>query len=306
MDSYEVFVTVVESGNFAAAAKRLGVTSSAVSKQISRLEKRLGVQLLTRSTRSLSMTESGTMCYERSREVLDQLNDMESRLNGFQDQPTGVLKVTCSPAFADKCLIGLLADFRKEYPDISLEIKSSGKVEDIVREGIEIAIREGDLNDSNLIARKLASYRTVICASPEYLRGRQVQTIEDILAEQLILIDKTKVIKGLEGFLGVNAATPKNVILRLSHMSAIRNALLSGLGISIVPEYVVADDLAQGHLVELEFDNQLPRRDMHAVFSANRPVPAKTRAFIDFLVENLGRLSTQNFSQHSSGELVCS
>ena len=288
MNSYEVFVTVVESGNFSLAAKSLGVTTSAISKKISRLENRIGVRLLARTTRSLSMTKSGEFCYERYREVLSQITEMEDCLGSFQKHPAGVLKVTCTPAFADGCLIGLLSDFRAEYPDITLDVRSSEKFEDIVGEGIDIAIREGDLLDISLTAQKLSTYRLVTCASPEYLRGKELQTMDDVLKEQLILIDRSKVIKGLFSMFPVFT---ESVILRLSYMSAIRNALLSGLGISFVPEYLVADDIAKGHLIELGIDNKIPHRDIHAVFSANRPVPAKTKAFVTFLADNLDRFA---------------
>lgn len=286
MDGYEVFVTVVDCGNFAAAAKRLGVTSSAVSKQISRLETQLGVQLLSRSTRSLALTEPGALCFEHACRIIQQRRDMEVQISNFQQNPTGVLKITGTPAFGEEYIIGIIAKFQKAYPNIQVELELTPENEDIVQRGIDIAIREGNLSDSNLLARRLTSYQLIACASPEYLENADPITRDkDVLDHQIVLLADKDITRWMGRQLGVQDGDFKHVILRLNQISSIRHALLEGMGISFIPEYLVRKDIQEGRLVEVPLKHKLPSRDVHAVYSSTQGAPRKVRVFIDYLID---------------------
>lgn len=290
MDIYEVFVTVAECGSFSSAAKRLGFTSSAVSKQIGRLEKKLGVQLFARTTRSLALTESGNYCFEKAKDMIQKRREIESEITKFQHTPTGVLKITSSPAFGERQLIDIIAGFQKKYPEIIIDLSLTGVTEDIVKKGYDIAIREGQLKDSNLIARRLTGYRTVMCASPEFCDTNNVRNTETALNNDLVLLNDQDIVRSFIRMMGLQDRDFRHAVLKLNNLSAIRSAVLAGVGTSFLPDFMVMEDIRCGRLVELEPDVAFPTRDVYAVYSSNPGVhgkkgaPGKVRSFIDYTV----------------------
>ena len=165
-----LFVLAIKQGGFSAAARSLHISPSAVSKMITRLEARLGIRLINRTTRTLSLTEAGHSFYQRCNEILQELDDAESELTIFGQNPTGKLKVNCSPGFGKHQLLPLLPRFYEQYPDLKLELQLTGQAVDLVSEGVDLAIRLGQLTDTSLVARKLGESPRILCASPDYLK----------------------------------------------------------------------------------------------------------------------------------------
>lgn len=304
MDGYEVFVAVIESGNFSSAAKKLGVTSSAVSKQISRLEKQLGVQLLTRSTRALALTEPGTLCYTKYQEILKQRREMELEISNLQSNPEGILKLTASRTFGQQYLLPHLARFQKAYPEIKIEMNLSGEKIDIIQGGFDLAIREGQLDDSNLNARKLSSFGVVACATPAFLDANPMACLDEILNAKMIQFNnehaEAKCGQMFNDNNGFQIAAFKNVVLSLNELSAIRSSVLAGIGFAFLPDYLVEQDLADGRLLSISTPFEFPATEVHALYSSNRGASGKVRAFIDFMVE---QLASQNLKTNKAEKL---
>ncbi len=291
MDNYEVFVTVAECGSFSSAAKRLGFTSSAVSKQIGRLEKKLGVQLFARTTRSLALTESGEYCFDKANAMIQQRREIESEITKFQHTPTGTLKITSTPAFGERQLIEIISGFQKKYPDIIIDLSLSGVTEDIVKRGFDIAIREGSLKDSSLLARRLTGYRTVMCAAPSFCKEKDVKDLDTALKSGLVLLNDANVIRAFSRSVDLQDRKLDGVVLKLNNLSAIRNAVLAGVGSSFLPDFMVMDDIQCGRLVEVPSGIDFPLRDVYAVYSSNQGASGKVRAFIDYCVSHFQRQS---------------
>jgi DNA-binding transcriptional LysR family regulator len=163
------FVSVVEHGGFTSAAKALNVSTSFVSRQVTQLEKRLDIRLLQRTTRTVRLTEMGKVYYERSREILDQLEALDSEMADLQEKPKGLVRITAAGEYAERYVAPAVARFVTKYPDVSVELEANMQVVDIVEEGFDIAIRASALSDSSLVARKIEQRRIMVCASPEYL-----------------------------------------------------------------------------------------------------------------------------------------
>ncbi len=187
-DGLREFVAVVEQGGFTAAARQLNVSTSFVSRQVTRLEDRLDVRLLQRTTRKVHLTEMGQVYYERSREILDQFESLESEMADLQEKPKGLVRITAAGEYAEHYVAPLVAEFVAKYPEVSVDLESSMQMVDIVDEGFDIAIRMSSLSDSSLIARKVEQRRIMVCASPDYLKEHgQPKTPEDLRTHNCLL-----------------------------------------------------------------------------------------------------------------------
>ncbi|OWJ63579.1 LysR family transcriptional regulator [Inquilinus limosus] len=285
----EVFVRVVEEGSFSAAARRLGLTPSAVAKLIGRLEERLGVRLLARSTRSLRPTPEGDLFYEQASRILADIAEAEAGVSGAA-APRGRLRISASIPFGTHCVVPLLPEFRARFPAVTLDVSLTDEVVDILAERTDVAIRHGPLRDSSLQARKLGVSRRVLIAAPSYLERRGVpRTPADLADHDCLTFNYRRsftdwVLAGPDGPRPMQVTGP----LVVNNGETLRQAVLAGMGIGRTALYHVRSDLDAGRLVELlpEYD---PREmeEIHALFLGRGTMPARVRAFIDFLVERL-------------------
>lgn len=284
-----VFAEVVEAKSFTGAARRLGMSKAAVSKQISRLEERLGARLLNRTTRKLSLTEVGAAFYERCARIVAEAEEAELAVTRLHETPRGTLRVDVPVDFGIQYLTPLLPAFMLANPELKVDISFNDRFVDLVDEGFDLAIRIGQLPDSSLIARKLAETRAVICAAPEYWDryGRPLHPSElehhNCFAYSYLATGSEWRLAGREGEISVRVSGT----LRANNGNALRQAAAAGLGVVATPVFMACDDLRAGRLEPVLRDYEAQRRGIYAVYPHNRHLSAKVRAFVDYLAEAL-------------------
>ncbi|WP_261905370.1 LysR family transcriptional regulator [Vibrio fortis] len=286
-----IFVAVVESGSFSAAAERLSMTKSAVSKRISSLEDNLGTRLFHRSTRKLTLTEAGEQFSDYARNSLFIAQQGINATTLHQGKPKGTLKINAPMTFSRLHLVPLLKEFLDLYPDIKVILNMDDKIVDMIEGGYDVGIRIGELKDSSLIAKKLAKCDSVVCASPEYLTEYGIpKTPSDLRDHNCIYYSLFQA--GVEWtFFRDNEKSkvePKGNFV-VNNSDAIGEMLLQGLGICQMPTFIVRKYLDSGQLIEVLDEYNLPQHNIYAVYPERRHVPEKVRVFLDF-VEN--RLSS--------------
>jgi DNA-binding transcriptional LysR family regulator len=285
-----VFVTVIETGGFSPAAKRLGISKSAVSKRVTQLEEQLGVKLIHRTTRKLSLTEAGEHFFQHARIAHEAAKDAQDAVTQLQGEPQGRLRINTPMSFGRLHIAPLIPEFLKRYPKITIEMVMDDKVADLIGGGFDIAIRAGDLPDSTLIARKLAPLRNVLCASPEYLELRGTPGDLNELTDHNCLIFTYS--KDVKEWVFVKDGQTQTVEVtgnyQVNNSEALREAILQGVGIGRLPTFAAGPDIKEGKLIPLFEQYQMPDKTIYAVFPERQYMPAKVRAFIDFAVEYLG------------------
>ncbi|CAI0911943.1 LysR family transcriptional regulator [Serratia grimesii] len=285
-----IFVAVVECESFSAAARRLGITKSAVSKRIAQLESSLGVQLLQRTTRSLSLTEAGEQYFGYARNACAVAQEGEDVVTRLQGQPQGCLRISVPMVFGRLHVAPLIPHFLAACPDMEINMMMDDQVVDLVDGGFDLAIRIGQLADSSLIARRIAPCRSVLCAAPAYLARSGTPTDLEQLAQHNCLF--YSYFRGgsewqFEGPAGAVRFQPRGNY-QVNNSEALREALIAGLGICQMPTFIVGDDIAQGRLIELMPAYRLPEHAIYAVYPQRKYLPAKVLAFVDFLLAQLG------------------
>ncbi|WP_444890408.1 LysR family transcriptional regulator [Microbulbifer sp. DLAB2-AA] len=285
-----VFVTVAETGGFSPAAKLLGISKSAVSKRVSQLEEQLGVKLLHRTTRKLSLTEAGEHFFQHARIAYQAAQDAQDAVTQLQGEPQGRLRINAPMSFGRLHLAPLIPVFLKRYPKITIDLVMDDKVVDLIGEGFDIAIRGGDLPDTSLIARKLAPLQSVLCASPAYLEelGKPIE-LEQLTEHNCLMFTYSRDVKEWN-FIQDNHLHTIEVRgnYQVNNSEALREAILQGLGIGRLPTFVAGADIKSGLLVPLFEEYQMPAKTIYAVFPERQYMPAKVRAFIDFAIEYFG------------------
>ena len=289
LSAMRAFVKVAESGSFSSAARVLGRSKAVVSKQLAMLEGALGVQLLLRTTRQVRLTEVGRRYHERCVQVLADLDDLESNVQQSQSSPRGVLRVAGPQTFAELHLSAAIREFLRRYPQLQVELVLTDSIVDLVDHGFDVAIRIGQLEDSSLLARRLASSAIVTCASPEYLARRGVPHTPEQLAQHELVLDSNLRQPGTWRFRRGTRTVNVRVAGRLQVNSAVmvRHFLVSGSGIGLCPEFVVREDLEAGTLVPLLAEFSGYDLGVYAVYPHTRHVPSRVRVFVDFLVDYL-------------------
>ncbi|WP_444922261.1 LysR family transcriptional regulator [Microbulbifer sp. CnH-101-G] len=285
-----VFVTVAETGGFSPAAKLLGISKSAVSKRVSQLEEQLGVKLLHRTTRKLSLTEAGEHFFQHARIAYQAAQDAQDAVTQLQGEPQGRLRINAPMSFGRLHLAPLIPVFLKRYPKITIDLVMDDKVVDLIGEGFDIAIRGGDLPDTSLIARKLAPLQSVLCASPAYLEefGKPIE-LEQLTEHNCLMFTYSRDVKEWN-FIQDNHLHTIEVRgnYQVNNSEALREAILQGLGIGRLPTFVAGADIKSGLLVPLFEEYQMPAKTIYAVFPERQYMPAKVRAFIEFAIEYFG------------------
>lgn len=287
----EVFTRVVELGGFSTAARAFQMTPSAVSKLVARLEARLGVRLINRSTRKLQLTPEGTAFYERALRILDEMAAAE-REAAVGATPSGLLRVNTSVPFGLHCLLPLLPDFAKRYPEIKVDVTLTDLVVDLLEQRADVAIRVGHMRESRLLARKLGESRLVVVGSPAYLTECGTPATPDDLAKHNLLDFCFGKWKSGWPFKLPNGETitvmPSGNAL-VSDGEAMHRMTVAGMGLARVGRFHVEADIAAGRLVPvLEQFNPGDIEPIHAVFVGHGgQLPARVRAFLDYMAENV-------------------
>lgn len=291
IEDIAVFTAVVDHGSFSGAARHLGLSKSAISKRVDRLERNLGVRLLQRSTRSLSMTEAGNAIHQRATQSIALLEDARNHVANLNESPSGLIKLTTSVAFGRLCLTPLLPAFLRTYPDIKVQLVLLDRIVDLAEEGFDLAIRLTRSPPELLVAKPLMHIDYVLCASPRYLKGTQIKTPNDLMHLNCLSY-------GYQGLSNEwtfqNEAAKEsvkvsgNVVVNSSEV--IRDLMLAGTGIGLVARYAVAEELHSGKLQQV-----LPEwcpmgsftQTAFAIWHPQVHLPPKIRVFVDFLQEAL-------------------
>jgi DNA-binding transcriptional LysR family regulator len=285
LTSMNVFVKVAKAGSFAAAARDLGISRAMATKHIMHLEKELHTRLFNRTTRSLSLTEAGEAYLERCQQVLLDVEEMEAAITHLQHEPRGVLKICAPPVIGATQIAPALTDYMKEYPHISVDMTLHGGHTDLIEEGFDIGIWLGQLTDTSLVARKLASSQLVVCASSDYLlQHGSPETPEDLeqhscLVNWAIAPRDKWVFKGVLGQLEIKVSGR----MQANMADPIRVAAVNGLGIVMLPRYIVGRDIEKGKLQPLLEDYAIDPMPIHAVYPHRKYLSTKVRVFIEYL-----------------------
>ena len=288
--SMRMYVAVVEGGSFAAAADKLEISRAMVSKQIQKLEEHLGTRLMNRTTRRLSLTETGRAFYDRSTEILQDVEDAEQIAGHMTRTPQGVLRVTIPLSYGQHRLATIIGAYTQAYPQVQLDIALSDRKVDLIEDGFDLAVRIGALPQSDLIARKIGGVRSIVCASPDYVaRHGAPRTPQELSGHACLGYSLTGSgadwrFETPDGPLVVPISGP----IRADNGDIIRLAGLSGAGILFQPHFIVGDDLAAGRLVQLLPGWQSAELGVYAVYPSRKHLSAKVRTFVDFLAEALG------------------
>jgi DNA-binding transcriptional LysR family regulator len=283
-----VFAEVVEAKSFSAAAARLGISKSLVSRQVSALERSLSVKLLNRTTRKLSLTEGGAIFHEHCVRIVQEARFAEQRVTRVQSELAGLVRVTCVQAFALRHLMPALSEFQDRFPAIHVKLSCSNRTLDLGDDGYDLGIRITATPGQNLVARKLAVNRKVLCAAPAYLARRGTpRVIEDLAGHDGVLFPPMAPKRAWslrrDGKLHV---VPVAARFETDDMDASHAAVVAGLGIGVLPIYVAADDLRRGRLAPLLREVEiLPDFGIYLVYLPNRTLPRRVRTLIDFLVQ---------------------
>ena len=287
--SMRMYIAVVDGGSFAAAANRLDISRAMVSKQIQKLEAHLGTRLLNRTTRRLSLTETGRGFYERSVQIMGDVEEAEQVAGQLTSKPQGVLRVTIPLSYGQHRLAVIMGAYTQAYPQVQLDISLSDRKVDLIEDGFDLAVRIGTMPQSDLIARKIGSVRSIVCASPTYLARRGIpKTPADLAAHACLGYTLTGTgadwrFEGPDGLSSIPISGP----IRADNGDIIRQAALSAAGILFQPQFIVDDDIASGKLVRILPEWQSEELGVYAVYPSRKHLSAKVRTFVDFLASAL-------------------
>lgn len=286
LQAMEMFVRVVETGSFSKAAREFSTTQPTVTKQVAAIEQRLKVRLLNRNTRGVSLTEPGTLYYDKCKTILREAEEADSIVRLRQGQAQGLLRVGSSVAFGRRVVVPLVLEFMAQHPQLQVDLSFEDRYTDLVAQGIDVAIRLGKLADSSLGARHLGANPWVLVASPRYLKKHGAPRRPADLSAHGTLIyssvqgnDVWRVVKPR----GEAVSVPVTARLRSNNLSAVLAAARASMGVAALPWYVAAESLAAGRVVEVLRGHALPEQEIHAVYPSPKLVPGKVQALVAFL-----------------------
>jgi DNA-binding transcriptional LysR family regulator len=289
LGALNAFCRVVEAGGFSAAAAELNISHTVMSKQVRQLETLLGAQLLNRTTRRLALTEAGQAYYERARRILEDLQEAHLAVTQHHSAPKGTLRVNAPMAFGTLDVALWLPRFMARYPELKVDLVCNDRLVDLIEEGFDVALRLAhDLPDSSLMAKRLASSKMLLVASPAYLEKHGTPRVPQDLAKHNCLT-YTLVPRPNEWLFNMRDGSVETVTVRGSLQSnislALREAALAGVGVTASTSFIVHDDVARGDLVPVLSDFMARARELYALYPHNRHLSPKVRAFIDFASE---------------------
>jgi len=290
IDGMRTFAAVASEGSFTRAAERLDMSPQLASKYVGQLEARLGVRLLNRSTRQLSLTEAGRAYYDRVRQVLADIDDMENAVGDMTARARGTLRINAPMSFGHRHLARAVAEYQDVQPEVEVDLSLNDRVVDIVSEGFDLAIRIGRLTESSLVARTLAPVRLVVCGSPEYFQRRGTPETPEQLADHDCLryaysadSDHWHFERG-----GRRHSVRVRGTYSANNGDALRVAALAGRGIVLQPTFIVGDDIRDGRLRAVLNDYHVTELSVHAVYAHRQYLSAKVRTLVDFLADYFG------------------
>jgi DNA-binding transcriptional LysR family regulator len=305
IDDLNLFLRVLDLGSISAAARNLDVSVAVASQRLRRLERTLGVRLFHRTTRRLRLTVEGEALVEQGRVLIEDLEALTGGLKKAAEEVTGTLRVSLPASFGRQYVSPLIPEFLTQHPRLKMHVDLSDQMRDLPGEGFDLAIRIGEMRDSGLVVRRLAPNRRVLCASPEYLRRRGVPLRpEQLSAHDCLVIMSGKLANNiwrLRTASGSEVAVRVRGRLEANLGEALRDAALAGMGIALHSTWHVCDDLRAGRLQRVLPTYSLPESGIYAVMPERRLVPARARAFVDFLAQRFGR--TPPWDRHSHTRL---
>lgn len=289
LEAMRVFARIVELGSFTKAAEALGISRTMATVHVARLEERLAVRLLNRTTRRLSVTEAGHAYHERCIALLAEIDELESSLAAMAEQPRGVLRVTAPVSFGAQELAPALALYLERHPFVRLDVSLQDRTVDLVEEGFDVALRIARRVDPGLVARRLATTRSVICASPAWVaRHGAPRTPADLAAHECLGYAYSGPTWSFEGPRGREEHRIRGET-RANNGELLKVLALHGHGIALLPSFLVHRELAARTLVELLPEYRAPTLGVHAVFPTRRHLAPKVRSFVDFLVQHFAQ-----------------
>ncbi|MEH6557340.1 MAG: LysR family transcriptional regulator [Oceanicoccus sp.] len=293
-----IFIAVADNAGFSSAGRELGISKSAVSKRITQLEDQLGARLFHRTTRKLSLTEAGERFYEYAAQANRSAQQAEDAVYELQGQPRGVLKVQLPMTLGQMHIAPLIPEFLKQYPHLHIDLVMDDRHVNLIEQGYDLAVRAGDMEDSNLIARLLAPLHSVVCASPCYLQEfyqQHKQALEhpSQLAKANCLTYSYSSNADTWQFDTINQDSQNHKIkvkgnYRVNNSASLKKALIAGMGVARLPTFVTGDSIKKGELVALFQDYTMPHKSLYAVYPERQYLPIKVRVFLDLLIKHLG------------------
>ena len=285
-----VFVQVVESGSFTAAAERLDISKSVVSKYVTRLEDYLGARLLNRTTRRLSLTEVGRVFYDRSRKGLADIEDAQLEVSRLQAEPRGTLRINVPMSFGILHVAPALPEFQRQYPDLTVDMNLDDRKVDVIEEGFDVSVRISELPDSSLVARRIAPCRHTVVASPSYLEQHGTPRSPEDLHDHNIITYRYQQFANKWHFQSKDTKSISVDVsgsLIMNNSLAIRESIREGIGITRTPTFVVGKDVQEGRLVKVLTGYETLEVEIFLVYPQRRHLAPKVRAFVDFMAERI-------------------
>jgi len=280
-----VFLAIADAGSFAEAGRQLDMSQPGVSRAVARLEQRLGVRLFQRSTRRVALTEAGRAHYTRCEALLNEFDDAEAAVSQLAGTIKGTLRVTIPSGLGMTHIVPVVAGFLERHPDLELDLNLANRIVDLAEEGYDLAIRVGGRRDARLVVRKLGSSRRMLVASPAYLERHGTPRTPGALASHTLLVLEVgqaprlwRLVNGTEEFAFETASR-----VRSSDAMALCQLCMDGTGVGLLPGFVVASHVASGRLKRVLPRWASPEQEIHAIYPANRFIPAKVRAFVAYL-----------------------
>lgn len=285
----KAFVRVVEAGSFTAVATEQNTTQPTISRQVAALEEHLGARLLTRTTRALTLTDDGRAFYEHALRAIEAVGEAENAVGRRQAKPTGTLRLAVPVVLGRRHIVPRLARFLSRYPDVSIDLTMSDGFVDLVEQGIDLAIRVGEITDESLVARKIGMVRRLTVGSPAYLKANGTpRAPADLQRHDCIVYTRLATgnrwhFESKDGPLSVTVSGR----YRVDNSEAVREGVLAGLGIAVIPAFAFADEVAKGAVKVLLKPYEPRLLPLNAVYASRRYVPPRVRAMIDFLAHEL-------------------
>lgn len=297
-NAIELFVKTIEVGNFSELGRQLHMAPSSISRQINALEEELGVRLLQRTTRNINLTEAGQTYYERVSKILSDLGEAQLEITQLQTNPKGILRISVAIPFGERNIVPLIPEFLAMYPELKIDLTLEDRAIDLVEERVDMSIRIGRLADSSIVARKLADNHFVVCASRQYLEVYGEPLVPEDLSQHNCIVNKNVYNSNTWQF--KKGKTIQNISVtgnfQANSGGALYKAMLTNLGIAVLPTWYVGEDIIQGSLQRIleDYEVSLPAMTdsaIYALYPAGQYLPPKVRVFIDYLIEKLSVLS---------------
>ncbi|OUR96888.1 LysR family transcriptional regulator [Halobacteriovorax marinus] len=290
LNDIPIFIEVVKTKSFSKAAISLGLTKSKVSKSISSIELELGIKLLHRTTRKISLTESGTIYFEQVIRGIGQLKNAEQAAGELQETAKGNLKILIPMSLGRLHLCSIISKFIKKYEDISIEMVLSDEKHDLLEKGFDLAIQAGEMKDSSFIGRKLCPLRSVICVSKTYLQKHpKPSNFKQLMNHNCLLYSHST---PMNEWIFTKGKAEERIIVngtvKINNSEALKELVLQGVGVSRLPTFIAGEDLKKGKLLQLFKTYEMPSKNLYAIFPDREFLPLKVRVFLDFLVANVG------------------